>query len=109
MMDLTLEHIAFYTFRQLSATTKRYISVERVAWVLRHKFDYLSGLTYKQKCTVSLTRIVEVVQRRLANSGMYVSKALIRLILQAEELCYAQLFIEETQYEVEEEAWQYAA
>lgn len=108
-MDLTLEHIAFYTFRQLSSPTKRYISVARVAWILRHKFDYLSGLTYKQKCTVSLTRIVEVVQRRLYKSGMYVSKALIRLILQAEEKCYAMFFIEETAYTAEEDYWAQAA
>jgi hypothetical protein len=101
-MELNLEHIAFLTFRELSAATRQHITVARVAWVLRHRFDYLAGLTYKQKCQVGTARIVEVVQRRLLRGDMHVSRALIRLVLQAEEACYAAMMQEEAALLAEE-------
>ncbi len=98
-MEITLEQMAVFTFRELSDMAQRYLSVEKGAWIIRHRFDYVSGLTYKQKCLVSQARIVEVVQRRLERSGFYVAKSLIRLVLQAEEYCYAEFLLQENEFE----------
>lgn len=98
-MEITLEQMAVYTFRELSPMAKRYVSVEKVAWVIKHRFDYVSQLTYKQKCMVTTARIIEVVQRRLERSNFYIAKSLINLIIEAEEACYAQLL-----WEIEEES-----
>ena len=107
-MEITLEQMAVYTFRELSPVSKRYLSVEKVAWVIRHRFDYVSRLTYKQKCTVSAARVTEVVQRRLARSNYYVAKSLIRLVLKAEEACYTRLLLmEQEAFSLEDEDTQW--
>lgn len=93
---LQLETLSVYTFRSLSDTTKKYISIERVMWMLWHKLQYLSSLTYQQKCKVDTARVVEVVQKRMQKQGMYVAKSLIRLIFKAEEECYMQFEEDET-------------
>ncbi|MGB0521604.1 MAG: hypothetical protein ACPGJS_01530 [Flammeovirgaceae bacterium] len=86
--------LAVNTFRNLSVPTRKHISVERISILLQHKYNYFSGLTYTQKCKVTTDRIVEVVQKRLQRAGIYLTKSLIRLVLQAEEQFYVNQFAE---------------
>ena len=96
------DDLAINTFRNLSEPTRKHISVERIAALLQHKYNYFSGLTYTQKFKVTTDRIVEVVQKRLQRTGIYLTKSLIRLVLQAEECFYVNQFaqLEEENFEL---------
>lgn len=88
------DDLAINTYRELTVPTRKHITVERIAALLQHKYNYFTGLTYKQKCKVTTDRIVEVVQKRLQRTGIYLTKSLIRLVLQAEEQFYISQFVE---------------
>ena len=83
-----MQPVAIGAFRKLSNQTRKHITSERIAILLHHKNNYLTNLTYAQKCKVSDDRVIEVVQKRLQRNGIYLTKVIIKAVLQAEEKYY---------------------
>ena len=91
--------VAIGTFRNLSEQARKHISVERIGYLLYLKDHYLTNLTYVQKCKVTDERVIEVTQNRLQRNGMYFTKSIISLVLQAEAQYYASQYANEESYD----------
>ncbi|UZR95898.1 hypothetical protein [Chondrinema litorale] len=82
---------SLHTYRNLPAYLRRELSVNDIFRILAEKGRYLSTLTYYEKCFISVDKTAGVIKRRLQKSEVYLSKLLIKQVLEAEENYYQHL------------------
>ena len=79
---------SLHTYRNLPAYLRNELSVNDTYRILTEKGRYLATLTYYEKCFVTADKIAGVIKRRLQKSDLYISKLLIKQVLDAEENYY---------------------
>jgi hypothetical protein len=84
--------ISLNTYRNLPAYLRKAVSLREIFSILNEKSRYMDTLTYSEKCFITADRIAGIAQRRLYKKDIYLSKVLIKQVLQAEEAYYQYLF-----------------
>ncbi len=84
--------LSLNTYRNLPAYLRKAVTLREIFAILNEKGSYMDTLTYSEKCFITFERIAGVVQRRLYKKDFYLSKQLIKEVLQAEEAYYKYLF-----------------